>query len=400
MKPIKSALLIITYSLLILFASCKKDVPVTPSSVVQGSSIFYFTGNVGSENVNLQAGVNNYYMYSSYIQDADNVYTFSGNLKQVNSSASGVLITIYDYKTCQVGASADIDSSLNRPSYQFIAPSGGAPVSDEVNFTLSFGNGNLQSFNFDFGDGKSESYSQPINLSSAENSTHIYPFPGSYVPTLIAIYLHGKNSISQSLNLFTGSYTFTTTIGITQNEQVITSDSGYSIGYKLSFAASISGGTQPYSYLWSFGDRATSNLPAPTHTYIAPGNYSVTLTVTDANGILSVADLDATTFGLPFVAKARASFKDTNQGVIANPDAFSNILIQYSGADGDVYSSSKVAQPLASNFKILSYASFKNNENNQSTKELHVLFNCLLEDPSGNRLSITNGDAVISIAYK
>jgi hypothetical protein len=42
--------------------------------------------------------------------------------------------------------------------------------------------------------------------------------------------------------------------------------------------------TPPISYLWAFGDGATSSLPAPSHTYAAYGSYSFTLTVTDDCG--------------------------------------------------------------------------------------------------------------------
>ena len=43
------------------------------------------------------------------------------------------------------------------------------------------------------------------------------------------------------------------------------------------------------SWLWQFGDGSTSNLQNPTHTYLAPGNYVVYLTITNLNGhILSV----------------------------------------------------------------------------------------------------------------
>jgi PKD repeat protein len=38
------------------------------------------------------------------------------------------------------------------------------------------------------------------------------------------------------------------------------------------------------SYTWDFGDGATSNLAAPSHTYAGSGDYTATLTVTDNNG--------------------------------------------------------------------------------------------------------------------
>ncbi len=42
-------------------------------------------------------------------------------------------------------------------------------------------------------------------------------------------------------------------------------------------------GTPAYSFAWSFGDGASSNLQNPQHTYGATGNYTVTLTVSDGS---------------------------------------------------------------------------------------------------------------------
>ncbi|MCI4364448.1 MAG: PKD domain-containing protein [Thermoplasmata archaeon] len=51
----------------------------------------------------------------------------------------------------------------------------------------------------------------------------------------------------------------------------------------LDFASYSSGGTPPYTYLWNFGDRTQSELPTPIHQYLEPGEYTVTLTLTDKN---------------------------------------------------------------------------------------------------------------------
>ena len=54
------------------------------------------------------------------------------------------------------------------------------------------------------------------------------------------------------------------------------------VGKPVQFAGSASGGTEPYTWAWDFGDGNTSTLEDPTHAYAEPGIYDVTLTVTDA----------------------------------------------------------------------------------------------------------------------
>jgi len=66
---------------------------------------------------------------------------------------------------------------------------------------------------------------------------------------------------------------------------VTASYSGAEVTYNdIPFMATVTGGTSPYSYHWDFGDGTTSNDANPTHQYTQPGNYTVTLTVTDSNG--------------------------------------------------------------------------------------------------------------------
>ena len=52
------------------------------------------------------------------------------------------------------------------------------------------------------------------------------------------------------------------------------------------------GGEQPYSYYWEFGDGSTSTMENPCHTYQSvDGYFDVTLTVTDADGVMASAIL-------------------------------------------------------------------------------------------------------------
>jgi hypothetical protein len=55
---------------------------------------------------------------------------------------------------------------------------------------------------------------------------------------------------------------------------------------------SYSGGSAPYTYIWSFGDGSpNSTLPYPSHTYTTAGWYNICVTMADLNGCASTTCL-------------------------------------------------------------------------------------------------------------
>lgn len=58
-----------------------------------------------------------------------------------------------------------------------------------------------------------------------------------------------------------------------------------SVDGTIQFTGSAQDGVPPYSYHWNFGDGASSSEQNPTHSYASAGNYSVVLSVTDAQDI-------------------------------------------------------------------------------------------------------------------
>jgi PKD repeat protein len=51
----------------------------------------------------------------------------------------------------------------------------------------------------------------------------------------------------------------------------------------VSFTTTVSGGLEPYTYSWAFGDSGTSTQKSPTHTYTTPGTFTATLIVQDTS---------------------------------------------------------------------------------------------------------------------
>jgi PKD repeat protein len=62
----------------------------------------------------------------------------------------------------------------------------------------------------------------------------------------------------------------------------------------FSSSGSFDGDGTVVSFEWSFGDGGTSSAPSPLHSYVSPGVYSVTLTVTDNDGVTDTAATTAT----------------------------------------------------------------------------------------------------------
>ncbi len=54
------------------------------------------------------------------------------------------------------------------------------------------------------------------------------------------------------------------------------------IGDSINFTQKITGGTPPYTFSWSFGDRTLGSGPTVLHTYTVANTYTVTLNVTDS----------------------------------------------------------------------------------------------------------------------
>jgi PKD repeat protein len=55
-------------------------------------------------------------------------------------------------------------------------------------------------------------------------------------------------------------------------------------GEKVQFVPTLSGGFEPYSFEWNFGDGQTSTEGAPIHAYKKDGTYTVSLTIKDDKG--------------------------------------------------------------------------------------------------------------------
>jgi DNA-binding beta-propeller fold protein YncE/PKD repeat protein len=89
------------------------------------------------------------------------------------------------------------------------------------------------------------------------------------------------------------------------------------LGHVLAVSATVSGGTGPFNYSWTFGDAGVAWGPYVGHTYSAAGDYLVTLTVLDAGGGVSSTTSSVSVVSLPVVSisASPSNVTDVNRSV-------------------------------------------------------------------------------------
>lgn len=112
------------------------------------------------------------------------------------------------------------------------------------------------------------------NTSNEQNPTHRYDEPGTYTVTFTVT--------DENWN----TKTVTTTIIVNPDSfwlQASTESEIIASWLDVTFTSIVLWWTGPFTYEWTFWDGNTSNEEIPTNIYSEPGEYQVTLTVTDAS---------------------------------------------------------------------------------------------------------------------
>ncbi|MDH3810279.1 MAG: PKD domain-containing protein [Gammaproteobacteria bacterium] len=165
--------------------------------------------------------------------------------------------------------------------------------------------GSIVSYAWNFGDGNSGTGSSP---------THTYQSDGTFAVALTVTDNGGA------------THTASTTATITPAPIPPSANAGgpYSgvVGSGISFdgtASSDADGTI-VSYVWDFGDGGVASGPSPTHSYSVDGNFTVTLTATDNDGLTGI---DSTTVAInpaggntPPVAQANGPYSGTEGSAV------------------------------------------------------------------------------------
>jgi len=201
-------------------------------------------------------------------------------------------------------ASADINNPpVSDPNGPYSGTAGDAVNFDGTGSTDS--DGTIVSYAWNFGDG---------GTGSGPTPTHVYASEGTYTVSLVVTDNDGASDTAQT----------NATIDSALVPPVADANGPYSgtVDDPVQFDGSGSSDADGTidSYAWDFGDGSTGTGVNPTHAYSTTGTFSVSLTVTDNDGLTSTDNTTATIGigDLPPVADANGPYT----GTVGVPVAF------------------------------------------------------------------------------
>jgi PKD repeat protein len=172
------------------------------------------------------------------------------------------------------------------PNHPPVAVTGG-PYTGTAGVALTFDgtgssdpDGDTLSFSWDFGDGNSGTGSSP---------SHTYAAAGTFTVTLTVTDPHtaSDSSTAQATILPPANQ-----LPVAVSGGPYSGTAGIAVAFDGSASSDPDGDTLSFS--WNFGDGANGTGARPSHTYAAPGTFTVTLTVDDGRGGTNSAGTQAT----------------------------------------------------------------------------------------------------------
>jgi len=202
---------------------------------------------------------------TSGVRNPSHVYATPGNFTAT--------LTVTDNNGATANATVAISAIANQPptAAAAAAPTAGlAPLAVAFTGSGSDPDGTIASYAWTFGDG---------GTANVQNPSHTYASAGNFTATLTVSDNDGA----------TGSSSVAIAVSSAGNQPPTASAVATPTSGKAPLVVAFTGSGSDTdgsiaSYAWSFGDGGSSTAQSPSHTYLSPGNYTATLTVTDNGG--------------------------------------------------------------------------------------------------------------------
>lgn len=368
----KIRVIVMVAAVVLAVVSCKKR-KYPPEQEFLMEEVFKLEATVGGTPVDLRAGTDGYYCYSSAEQGASGVYRFTSELKKFGCSdcPNSFYLQINDIKPRVAGSGVEIDSVI-RPGK--LAYASGGDYSRYFSFDPVF-NKTASGWRWEFGDG---------NTSDEKSPVHLFSAPGRYHVCVKA--LSGSGCDNENCGL----------ISMTENGDVLVARvHTENLGEHSARFSAIVTGNGNFSYTWYLGDGSVKTGKVIQHDYEWTGSYQVRLVVTDDQGNVAESQYNYVT-GDDLSSCATNFIVDTGKVILSG---LNKVKIRWTDKNNRVFSSERIVQPQESFFEIVSVEEFGPNETGDPTKLVTVRINALLSDGTDKQW-FRSDNAVLAFSYK
>ena len=346
---------------------------------MMGEVVFFAKGSTSAGELDIEAGIKDYYMSSSYALNNRNVLVYRAEFHRPSCFDCGEVlrIEINNNEVLEEGENPDVDEALKTGSYAY---SNVQDVSDI--FIVDFDSENspgtsIDSSQWDFGDGA---------VSMSEDPRHEYVDPSDFNPEVCLRTVDANGCVSIICN------------------QILLDSASCKVDFEYEWDQNTgfvnffdqSEGQYPLRHRWDFGDGFGASLGNPAYFFGRRGDYTVCLTVTDATGCKRTLCKNIGTD--PASCNSNFSY-EINQVSGPTSPQYSRVMIQWTDKDGKVYRSDKNDQGSLSRFEILDSEAYDKNERGENTRKLRLEATATLWAEDGESIELILDEASIAVSH-
>lgn len=378
--------------IVLVFGACKK-IELPPG--VQEDPVFSVNASLGGEPLDLVAGENEYYMFTSFAKDDLDVFSFIGRFEKTidktNSPPISLEFEIRDVGTSVV-TSPNINEALAPKSYPFV---GSMMDTDTVltGYEVRIENRSISNmplaYQWTFSNGEVFEEENPAPV--------FFPLSGNmnYWASL-GVSGSGVNgecfeAVNKDVNLQQNAFPDCRLNYTLEPDTLL-----FNICGEMQ-------GQAPFTFEWT-ADSTHIGECLDISNLNNVDSIRIALQGTDAAGCtenINIAINYSAGNSIDYCTADFAYAVNPQYQIVAPMDSFffSQVIIRYVDRDGTLFSTDKIPQPTTSNFQILESSDYLPNENEEKTRQLSIRFSAVLHNDAGEELLLENGTAIIAVAY-
>ncbi len=314
-----------------------------------GTPVFSMAGTIDGANVNLTAGINNYFLFTQYTFDPRGVGIFNGTLAPQPCANCGPSLSI-DIRNYTKGIPVIPDSIDHQPNYFFYNSGKDIESYYQLSCVAQPSGSGTPLISWDFGNNRYSGETNPVVK---------FDQPGLYTVVGAAVFPSNCFSVlSQPI------YLTPTRVGKYTNFTVNYPDTHTLLFNSLPVDAAA-------HVTWDFGDGQQTTGSIVSHTYANRGLYKVRMEYQKGNDTMvfckNVNTLD--------FASCKHNY-DYRTAFIVDSLHLSHVVIKWRDANGTVYSSAGLEQPSSSYFTITEASEYIPNELGNPTRKYSFELTC------------------------